>query len=450
MQGIDEQTQFRRLQAAHFMRTQTIREKRDREKHNARYTQAFRAAFTALEARDYEEAALWCKRLKRKSFLWLLYAEFAWYCDVQGAPLPDGTQLSRAFGIQERKWQAFVQSVREKLPANKYAAKSYAQFRAFVEHEGAYRALPVRNLAVCATMSAGKSTFVNALLGRDVLPARNEATTAKITSVYDKDGAESMVGFVQQENAVAEPCCDVGQSIIDAWNSDASVQRIFLQGDLDGIGNNGSIVAVHDTPGTNNSGDKSHHDVTFEFLEQHNMDALIYVANATQLCTTDERALLTELLKRVVRPHNIPLLFVLNKADELDPQKEAPAAIAASYSQYLAELGFEKPAVFLLSAKAARLLKMARSGRAAQLTAREAREFSALVGEFTELHDFSSGAHTDTGAQSGAPAAQNADSAAAVTVGKSDYPLPLVRTALERTGLPQVELHIERLFGGEQ
>ena len=117
MQGIDEQTQFRRLQAAHFMRTQTIREKRDREKHNARYTQAFRAAFTALEARDYEEAALWCKRLKRKSFLWLLYAEFAWYCDVQGAPLPDGTQLSRAFGIQERKWQAFVQSVREKLPA---------------------------------------------------------------------------------------------------------------------------------------------------------------------------------------------------------------------------------------------------------------------------------------------------------------------------------------------
>ena len=91
MQGIDEQTQFRRLQAAHFMRTQTIREKRDREKHNARYTQAFRAAFTALEARDYEEAALWCKRLKRKSFLWLLYAEFAWYCDVQGAPLPDGT-----------------------------------------------------------------------------------------------------------------------------------------------------------------------------------------------------------------------------------------------------------------------------------------------------------------------------------------------------------------------
>ena len=40
--------------------------------------------------------------------------------------------------------------------------------------------------------------------------------------------------------------------------------------------------------------------------------------------------------------------------------------------------------------------------------------------------------------------------AATVTVGKSDYPLPLVRTALERTGLPQVELHIERLFGGEQ
>ena len=36
-------------------------------------------------------------------------------------------------------------------------------------------------------MGAGKSTFINALLGCDVLPARNEATTAKITSVYDRD-----------------------------------------------------------------------------------------------------------------------------------------------------------------------------------------------------------------------------------------------------------------------
>ena len=45
--------------------------------------------------------------------------------------------------------------------------------------------LPIKNIAVCATMSSGKSTLVNALLGNDVLPARNEATPAKITSIMD-------------------------------------------------------------------------------------------------------------------------------------------------------------------------------------------------------------------------------------------------------------------------
>ena len=38
---------------------------------------------------------------------------------------------------------------------------------------------------VIATMSSGKSTFINAMLGTDLLPARNEATTATIATIFD-------------------------------------------------------------------------------------------------------------------------------------------------------------------------------------------------------------------------------------------------------------------------
>ena len=40
---------------------------------------------------------------------------------------------------------------------------------------------------VVAPMSAGKSTVINALIGKELLHSANEATTATITRIHDKD-----------------------------------------------------------------------------------------------------------------------------------------------------------------------------------------------------------------------------------------------------------------------
>ncbi len=40
---------------------------------------------------------------------------------------------------------------------------------------------------VIATMSSGKSTLINALLGRNLMPSKNEACTATITEILDMD-----------------------------------------------------------------------------------------------------------------------------------------------------------------------------------------------------------------------------------------------------------------------
>lgn len=384
----DEQKIFRQMNVKAFFERQAIHDRKNREKRSECYTKAFKDAFSSLLKNDWESArtAINCGFFSRKWLRALLYEEFEWHSRIFEQELPQAEAFYAVFGSSAKNFLKFVQKVREKLPYDKSAAKSYAPFAAFRGSEERYAVHNIKNIAVCATMSAGKSTFVNALLGRDVLPARNEATTAKITSVYDKDGALEMIGFVQKKDGTANcECSSVQLATINDWNERSDVSCIYLQGDLDGIKNNGFIVAVHDTPGTNNSGDKSHHDVTFEFLARHKMDALIFVANATQLCTTDERDMLSELLKKVVSVQGIPVLFILNKADCIDEEKEDISQIVKRYREYLEEIGFKNPEIFPMSAKAARLFKMARNGSEERLTKRENIELKAIESEFVDL-----------------------------------------------------------------
>jgi GTPase len=300
-----------------------------------------------------------------------------------------------------------------------------------------YRKLPIKHIAVCATMSAGKSTFVNALLGNDILPARNEATTARITSIYDLDGSKNMVGYILKNGQIAESACDVKQDELDKWNSDDEVGRIFLQADLDGIPNKGMIVAVHDTPGINNSRDASHYSTTFDFLKSHPLDALIFVANAEQLCTEDEYSMLKTLMNEVVKPKKLSIIFVLNKMDSIDPEKENIAEVIINYKEYLKELGFHEPAVFPVSAHAARLLKMALNNKSAQFTRHEKREFDSVLFDFMTFYNFSS-------------IRKNSKYKTALhqeTKENSQKNSERIVKALENTGILAVEKKISVLFG---
>ena len=47
---------------------------------------------------------------------------------------------------------------------------------------------------VIATMSSGKSTLINALLGRNLMPSKNEACTATITEILDIDDPSFSAG----------------------------------------------------------------------------------------------------------------------------------------------------------------------------------------------------------------------------------------------------------------
>lgn len=400
---IDEQLEFRKLNVIHFFENQIIREKRDRQKKNTEYTKKFNDVLKYLLEQNYVEAKKTCKTLK-KCLKWLLLLELQYYCSVLEYIFPSDENLAFVFNFSVKHIEKFKQNVQKKLPVNSFIEKTYKNFIDFKEQEEKYKTLSKKNIAVCATMSAGKSTFVNALLGRDVLPARSEATTVKITSVYDNDNSNSLIGFVDVNGKIVDRCLDTNLSIINGWNDDSNVSRIYLQGNLDGIGNNGIIAALHDTPGTNYSGDNTHHDITLKFLTSNKFDALIYVANTTQLCTTDESIMLKEIYKNVVDKNKTPVIFVLNKADCLDPEKEDITEIIERYRNYLEEIGFNNAMVYPLSSKSARILKMVRNDLSENLTGKEKKELRTIQALFPDL---------------------------------------------DSTGLPEVEKYIEKIIGGK-
>lgn len=443
------QDRFVHRAAMKFICSQRINLWWNSEARNEKFSEIFNASLMAILDGKFEEA----KRLRRKAafgfvkwpmrcFSWLLYAEAEFFCKVLGRKLPNPDNPNWPFASLPMKpnggrYSRFHKSVSRDLPKSRILAKAYAAFAAFRDSETEYARLPVKNCIVCATMGAGKSTFINALLGMDVLPARNSATTAKVTSIYDKDGADELLGFVQTTFGEFTDVRDgVDAKAIDDWNGDSGISRIFLQGDLDGIPNKGFKIAVHDTPGTNNSGDDKHHQITKEFLRETPADAIVYVANTEHLCTTDEHALLQELFNEVIRPCRTPVLFVLNKADSIDTEREDLAELLERYKAFLTRIGFSNPTICPVSSKAARLVKMALKGQADRFSIREKKEFPGIAGEFTEFL-----ALDDTAALSYVYGTEEA-----ISINEVQYAASLLRMALMHTGIHRIETELESIL----
>ena len=371
----------------------------------------------------------------KTDYRFLLIAEIIYSADIFNIDFNDSLKncILKELGFKEKHFDKIIQQVKTiSLFKDKRILESFSCFYDFKNSLTEYNKLRIVNVGVCAAMSAGKSSFVNALLGYDYLPMRNEATTARITSVSDNDNAEKLIGFTIHSNKILSVSRDLNTKTIDEWNSDNEVEHIILQGNLDNIGNDGVIVTVHDTPGTNNSGDTKHHDMTFEFLKNNKMDAIIFVANVEHLCTTDEAELLKELYEKIVKPSGIPVIFALNKADNIDTSKESIDSIIRKYNDFISELGFTNSKILPVSSKAARLIKMSLYNHSCDFTESECDTFPFIVNKFAKRLILD---ECKTSVQN-----FNEEN---ITVDGEQYSVDLLNKALVHTGIQLIEKEIE-------
>ncbi len=228
------------------------------------------------------------------------------------------------------------------------------------------------DVLVLATMSAGKTSFINALIGQELLHTANEATTACITSVEHRPDSEHFHGICYSHtNRELARHANISAALARDWNANAEVKHIRLSGNFKSMPSPAPGLVLHDTPGPNNSQDERHAELMLEAVRTVPFQALYYVLNASQLGTQDDRAFLEQLRNELASLPQKPIYFILNKVDLLDPEKgEHIEDYVRKSNSYLTSAGFKDPVIIptmagiaLYARKALKEEKLTRSQR---------------------------------------------------------------------------------------
>lgn len=229
-------------------------------------------------------------------------------------------------------------------------------------------------VTVIATMSSGKSTLLNALLGKKVFPSENKACTSKYLKFSNKFKMSREIGIAAGKHL--EIRWNFTYEDITRWNIDSDIDRIEIEGKMNSFSILKKLnISFIDTPGTNNSRDRQHEVVTQKILQQKNSDIILYVLNATNLASDDDSILLRQVVKEL---GNQRIIFILNKTDQLD--LDADDSITDSLSiakEYVMEHGIVSPTIIPISSYAAGLFRYILDSK--PLTKREKRDALTLL-----------------------------------------------------------------------
>ncbi len=206
---------------------------------------------------------------------------------------------------------------------------------------------------VIATMSSGKSTLINALLGKKLMPSKNEACTATITEILDVDAPSFAAVVYDEDNVVLQEVPELTYKIMNELNDNANVHRISIEGDIPFLDSQSTALMLVDTPGPNNAQNQAHKNTTYRAINSDSNNLILYVLNGTQLSTNDDAALLhyvADQIKKGGKQVRDRFLFVINKMDQFNPQEESIEKAILSAKRYLASYGIDDPQLFPCSA----------------------------------------------------------------------------------------------------
>lgn len=202
----------------------------------------------------------------------------------------------------------------------------------------AERPRPLR-LAILGEFNAGKSTFINALIGSEVAPTGVLPTTATLHHLRWAPDPIARISFLPghepPERIVSLHDLRSTLKTLDA----KTIRRVELLMPLAFL----VRVEILDTPGFN-APDPVHARVALSAFEE--ADAAIWLLDATQALKQSEWVVLEE-----ARRASLPLQILINKADRLAPDEIA--RVTSAVTNALAEGKFGSASPLALSAKKA-------------------------------------------------------------------------------------------------
>lgn len=246
-------------------------------------------------------------------------------------------------------------------------------------------------IAVIATMSSGKSTLINSMLSQELMPAKNEACTAKITRIKDNDYIEKFRAECKDiHEEVVLTMEDVGCDNMKDFNEDEKIAFIDVEGNIPNISSEDMKLVLIDTPGPNNSQDASHEQFTFKVIKnQSSKPMVLYVLNGTQLSTNDDNALLDQVAQAMKvggKQSKDRFIFAVNKIDQFDTEEEDINSMLNKVKSYLESHGIENPNIYPVSAELAKVIRLYKRGYGLTRKQRSTLRDYDLFLEETDLH----------------------------------------------------------------
>ncbi|MCT8137597.1 dynamin family protein [Anaerobacillus sp. CMMVII] len=204
-------------------------------------------------------------------------------------------------------------------------------------------------ITVVATMSAGKSTLINALLQRKIMPSSQEACTATIARIKDTDDQEFYAVAYDEHGNKITSVNDVKLEDMASLNADEKVSTIHIEGDIPFTSNEEMSLVLIDTPGPNNSRNENHLKTTFKNLDESSKALVLYILNATQLGVNDDSKLLDAVansMKVGGKQSKDRYLFVVNKIDNFRKGDDDVQQSLEKVRKYLGDRDIHNPNLF--------------------------------------------------------------------------------------------------------
>ena len=239
----------------------------------------------------------------------------------------------------------------------------------------AFLATEEKSVVFTATMSAGKSTLINALIGQPLAQTKKAACTAAVMEfsscpVYHPR-YNVFVGDEEKRDLLPE---EVRKT------SEGGTKPMIVTGYFNSRTSHRKLRVI-DTPGVDSSRNPTHRDVTRGELKRRDHDLLVYVIPVGNYGNEDDLNHL-QYIKDNARYKRI--VFVLNMMDTCDFEDDSVEEILRDIKEHLENNGFQEPIICPLSAKVGLLFKKTLSK--AELTANEREELDSFCRSYQDLN----------------------------------------------------------------